>query len=189
MSGKVVYCLNVSLDGYIETTERSLEWASVDEELHGWFNEQERSMEASLYGRRLYEVMSAHWPTGADDPEATPAMVEFAHIWNAKPIAVFSSTLTAVVPNARVVAGDVGERLAELRREFSGDLNVGGADLAGQFVRGGLVDEYRLVIHPAVLGSGTPFWPQLDVPLRLRLVDSHSFSSGAELRSYVPADR
>ncbi|MDQ2674001.1 MAG: dihydrofolate reductase family protein, partial [Chloroflexota bacterium] len=113
--GKVIYSLNVSLDGFIETAERSLDWATVDEELHGWFNEQERSMEASLYGRRLYETMAGYWPTGADDPEATPAMVEFAHIWNSKPIFVFSSTLTDVVPNARVVAGDVGERLAEVR--------------------------------------------------------------------------
>lgn len=185
--GKLVYCLNVSLDGYIETTDRRLDWTTIDEEIHGWFNEQERSMEASLYGRRLYEGMAAHWPTGADDPEATPAMREFAHIWNAKPIVVFSSTLTDVVPNARVVAGDVGDRLAEIRREFDGDINVGGPDLAGQFVRRGLVDEYRLVIHPVALGSGTPFWPQLDEPLRLKLLDSYSFTSGVELRSFVPA--
>jgi dihydrofolate reductase len=187
--GKLVYCLNVSLDGFIETANHGLDWATVDEEIHGWFNEQERSMDASLYGRRLYETMAAHWPTGAEDPDATPAMVEFAHIWNAKPIVVFSSTLTDVVPNARVVAGDVGDRLAEVRQEFDGDLNVGSANLAGQFVRRGLVDEYRLVIHPAVLGAGTPFWPELDAPLRLKLADTHSFTSGAELRSYVPADR
>lgn len=185
--GKLVYCLNVSLDGYIETADRSLHWATIDEEIHGWFNEQERSMEASLYGRRLYELMAAHWPTGADDPDATPAMVEFAHIWNAKPIVVFSSTLTDVVSNARLVAGDVGDRLAEVRRDFGGDINVGGPDLAGQFVRRGLVDEYRLVIHPVVLGAGTPFWPRMDAPLRLQLVDAHSFTSGVVLRSYVPA--
>ena len=146
-------------------------------------------MQASLYGRRLYETMAAYWPTGADDPDATPTMLKFARVWNAKPIVVFSSTLTDVVSNARLVAGDVSDRLAEVRREFSGDLNVGGADLAGQFVRRGLVDEYRLVIHPVVLGSGTPFWPQLEAPLRLKLADSHSFASGVVLRSYVPADR
>ena len=185
--GKLIYCLNVSLDGFIETTDRGLDWTSVDEELHGWFNEQERSMEASLYGRRLYEGMAAHWPTGADDPDATPAMVEFAHIWNAKPIVVFSSTLKDVVPNARVVAGDVDERLAEVRQEFGGDLNVGGPDLAGQFVRRGLVDEYRLVIHPVVLGAGTPFWPRLDAPLHLRVTERETFSSGVVAERYVPA--
>jgi dihydrofolate reductase len=62
-----------------------------------------------------------------------------------------------------------------------------GPNLAGQFVRRGLVDEYRLVVHPVVLGAGTPFWPDLDAPLPLRLVETRSFASGAELRSYVPA--
>ena len=95
--GRLVYCLNVSLDGFVAAADGGLEWATVDEEVHGWFNEQERSMDASLYGRRLYETMATYWPTGADDPQATPAMVEFAHIWNAKPIVVFSSTLRDVV--------------------------------------------------------------------------------------------
>jgi dihydrofolate reductase len=67
------------------------------------------------------------------------------------------------------------------------DLDVGGPNLAGQFVRRGLVDEYRLVVHPVVLGTGTPFWPELDTPLRLRLVETQAFASGAELRSYVPS--
>jgi dihydrofolate reductase len=74
-----------------------------------------------------------------------------------------------------------------LRREFEGDLGVGGPNLAGQFVRRGLVDEYRLVVHPVVLGAGTPFWPQLDAPLRLRLVETQPFASGVEMRSYVPS--
>lgn len=184
--GKLIYSLNVSLDGYIETSDRSLDWATVDEEIHGWFNEQERSMEASLYGRGLYQTMAAYWPTGADDPAATPAMREFAAIWNAKPIVVFSTTLHDVVDNARVVHGDVAERLAEVRDHHSGDLNVGSADLAGQFVRRGLVDEYRLVVHPVVLGSGTPFWPRLDAPMRLEQIDDHRFSTGVEMRAYRP---
>jgi dihydrofolate reductase len=74
-----------------------------------------------------------------------------------------------------------------VRDEFGGDLGVAGANLAGQFVRRGLVDEYRLVIHPVALGAGTPYWPQLEAPLPLRLVDEHRFTSGVELRSYVPA--
>jgi dihydrofolate reductase len=186
MSGKLVYSLNVSLDGFMESVEHSLDWGVVDEEIHRWFNEQERSLDASLYGRRLYQTMAGYWPTSRNDPEATPTMREYADIWNAKPIFVFSTTLGEVVSNARVVRGDVEERLAEIRSEFDGDLGVGGADLAGQFVRRGLVDEYRLVIHPVVLGSGTPFWPKLDEPLRLQQVERHEFSSGVEMRAYRP---
>ena len=144
-------------------------------------------MEASLYGRRLWEVMSAYWPTGERDPEATEVMREFARIWNRTPKIVFSRTLKTVAHGARLVGGDVATVLADVRREFAGDLEVGGADLAGQFVRHGLVDEYRLVIHPVVLGTGIPFWPELDAPLRLRQIDEHRFSSGTELRSFVPA--
>lgn len=184
--GKLIYSLNVSLDGFVETTHRGLEWATVDDELHTWFNDQTRALDASLYGRRMYELMAAYWPTAQDDPSATDAMQGFARIWIALPKVVFSSSLPRVEHNGRLVQGDVREALDELRREFHGDLDVGGADLAGQFVRAGLIDEYRLIVHPVVLGSGTPFWPQLDEPLRVRLVDRRSFPSGAELRSYVP---
>lgn len=186
--GKLIYSLNVSLDGFVETPDHSLDWATVDEELHTWFNDQARTLDASLYGRRMYELMAGYWPTGEADPSATDAMREFAAIWKPMPKIVFSTSLEHVEHNARLVHGDVGTLLDGLRREFDGDLDVGGPNLASQFVRRRLVDEYRLVIHPVVLGAGTPFWPELNTPLRLRLVETRDFGSGAELRSYVPLD-
>ena len=185
--GKLIYLLNVSLDGFIETSDHRLDWTLIDEELHAWFNDQMRTLDGTLYGRRIYELMAAHWPTAEQQPEVTGVEREFARIWNALPKIVFSRTLERVEHNSRLVRGDVRPLLEELRREFDGDLAVAGPDLAGQFVRHGLVDEYRLVVHPVVLGAGTPFWPELDTPLRLDLVDRRVFSSGAELRSYVPA--
>ena len=185
--GKLIYLLNVSLDGFIETKDRSLDWTVVDEELHTWFNDETRSLDATIYGRRLYEVMAAYWPTGEENPQSTDAMREFSRIWKAMPKVVFSSSLDRVDHNARLVNGDVGAVLEDLRHEFDGDLDVGGPNLAAQFVRRGLVDEYRIVVHPVVLGAGTPFWPELDAPLHLRLTDTRTFASGAEFRSYVPA--
>lgn len=185
--GKLIYLMNASVDGFVATTDRSLEWTQVDDELHTWFNDHARGMQASLYGRRLWELMSAHWPTGEDDPEATEPMREFARIWNRTPKIVFSRSLESVGYGARLVRGDVADIYADVRSEFDGDLEVGGPDLAGQFVRAGLVDEFRVVTHPVVLGSGIPFWPQLDAPMRLRQIDGRRFASGAELRSYVPA--
>jgi dihydrofolate reductase len=187
MPGKLIYCLNVSLDGYVAAPDGGLDWANVDEELHAWVNDQTRATAATLYGRRMYEVMAAYWPTAEDDPSATDVERDYARVWNPMPKIVFSSSLQQVEHNARLVRGDVGPILAQLRREFGGDLDVGGPDLAGQFVRRGLVDEYQLVVHPVVLGAGTPYWPALDTPQRLRLVESRAFASGAELRSYVPA--
>jgi dihydrofolate reductase len=185
--GKLIYLMNVSLDGFVETPERSLDWTVVDDELHAWFNDQMRALDAELYGRRLYELMAAHWPTGEQDPASTETEREFARIWNPMPKIVFSNSLEHVEHNGRLVRGDVETVLQDIRREFDGDLGVGGPNLAGQFVRRGLVDEYRIVIHPVVLGAGTPFWPELDGPLRLRLVETRTFASGVEARSFVAA--
>jgi dihydrofolate reductase len=185
--GKLIYSLNVSLDGFVETPGHSLDWAIVDEEVHRWFNEQTRTLDASIYGRRMYELMADYWPSAENDPNASDATLEFARIWKPMPKIVFSTSLEHVEHNSRLVNGDVGTVLDGLRDEFDGDLDVGGPNLAGQFVRRGLVDEYQLVIHPVVLGAGTPFWPELDGPLRLRLVETRTFASGVELRSYVPS--
>lgn len=185
--GKLIYSLNVSLDGFVETRNHSLDWAIVDEEVHTWFNDQARTFDASLYGRRMFELMAAYWPSGEDDPSATDAMREFSRLWKPMPKIVFSTSLEHVDHNARLVHGDVSTVLHDLRREFDGDMDIGGPNLAGQFVRRGLVDEFRLIVHPVVLGAGTPFWPELDTPLRLRLVETHTFDSGAELRSYAPS--
>lgn len=183
--GKLVYSMNVSLDGYVETLEHSLDWADVDDELHAWFNDRAREADAFLYGRRLYEVMTAYWPTAESDPAATEVMLDFARIWNAKPKVVFSSTLERVQWNARLVRGDVGDELASLRAEFDGELDVGGPTLASAFIRRGLVDEYRLLVHPVILGGGTPFFPRLETPLRLRLIETRTFEGGATLLAYA----
>ena len=182
--GKLVYLMNVSLDGYVEGPDHALDWSVADDETHAWFAEQERSFDASLYGRRLYETMAAYWPTSESDPTATEAMREFGRVWRAKPIVVFSSTLESVGPNSRLARGDIGDELAAIRTEFAGDLNVGGATLAASFIQRGLVDEFRVLVHPVILGAGTPYLPPLDQPLRLELTDTHRFASGVVYVAY-----
>jgi dihydrofolate reductase len=176
--GKVIFLMNVSLDGYIETPDHSLDWTITDDELHTWFNERLRSTEVSVYGRRLFEVMNAHWPTADSDPTATGPMLEFGRIWNAKPKVVVSSSMQAAPPGWRLTSGDPETILEELRRDFSGDLEIGGPTLAAGFIRRGLVDEYELVVHPVILGGGTPFFPDLERPAGLRLLETRTFSSG-----------
>ena len=183
--GKLIYLMNVSLDGFIETPDHGLDWTVVDDELHTWFNDQERETDASLYGRRLYEVMAAHWPTAESDPAATPVTLEFARIWNAKPKIVFSKSLESVDFNSRLVAGDVAEELAKVKVEFDGNLEVGGPTLAAEFIKRGLVDEYRLVIHPVVLGDGMPYFPRLERPIGLKLIETRVFGSGAVYQGYA----
>ncbi len=183
--GRLIYLMNVSLDGFVNTADGGLEWTRIDEELHRWFNEQERAVDAELYGRRLYEVMAAYWPTAESDPANTDVELEFARIWNATPRIVFSTTLESVDGHSRLVrSGDVGDELARIKAEFTGDLSVGGPTLASEFIRRGLVDEYRLVVHPVLLGAGTPYMPTLSEPIDLELVESRTFGSGVVYLGY-----
>ena len=184
--GKLIYSMNVSLDGFVETPDHGLDWTIVDDELHTWFNDQMRGMDASLYGRA---AVRGHGRLLADRPSPIrrrpPVTVDFARIWNATPRIVFSNSLESVDFNSRLATGDVGEELAALRAEFDGDLEVGGPTLAAEFIKRGLVDEYRLVIHPVILGAGTPFFPRLDRPIGLRLIETRVFGSGVVYQGYA----
>jgi dihydrofolate reductase len=184
LMGRLIYSMNVSLDGFVETSERSLDWSEVDEEILGWWNDRTREADAFLYGRGVYETMSAYWPTALADPSITPAVRTFAEIWNPKPKFVFSSTLDSVDWNSELIRGDVGDGLARIRAQYDGDLDLGGATVAAEFVRRGLVDEYRVVIHPVILGGGTPFFPPLEGRIRLRLKETKRFASGAAYLGY-----
>ena len=185
--GKLIYLMNVSLDGYIETPDHDLDWGLVDEELHTWFSDQARASDAFIYGRRMYEVMAGYWPTADSDPAATDYMLDFARVWNEKPKVVFSRTLETVDYNSRLVTGDVEDVLRTLRSEFAGDMEVCGPTLASAFIERGLVDEFRLVIHPVILGAGTPFFPALESPIRLRLIETRTFKSGVVYAGFARA--
>ena len=97
---------------------------------------------------------------------------------------MFSTTLQSVDHNSRLARGDVAEELARVRREYDGDIEVGGATLAASFIRRGLVDEFGLVIHPVILGAGTPFFPELDGPIPLRKTETRRFESGVVYVGY-----
>ena len=183
--GKVIFLMNVSLDGYIETPDHSLDWATTDDELHTWFNERLRSTEVSVYGRRLFDLMNAHWPTVESDPNATATMLEFGRIWNAKPKVVVSRSMQEAPPGWRLTSGDPERILEELRRDFSGDIEIAGPTLAAGFIQRGLVDVYQLVVHPVILGGGKPFFPDLERPAGLRLLETRTFSSGVVYLGYA----
>jgi dihydrofolate reductase len=129
-----------------------------------------------LYGRRLYEVMR-YWETAEENLSAPEHELEFARIWKATPKVVFSRTLDRVEGNATLVKDDVAEEVARLREQPGRDMGVGGAGLASTFMKLGLIDEYRLFIHPVVLGGGTRYFPTLDERIDLQLVETRSFGS------------
>lgn len=184
--GTLIYSMSISLDGFVESSSRSLDWIEVDEELHTFFNNQSRELSASLYGRRMYELMVGYWRTAEADPAATPAMVEFAGIWKRIPRIVFSTTLDQVDPGSRLVRSDATEEVARLKAQ-PGDMDVGGPTLASTLMRAGLVDEYRVFVHPMILGAGTPFFAALGTRVPLRLLETRTFSSGVVYLRYETA--
>lgn len=182
--GRVVYSMSVSLDGFVETPSRSLDWIRVDDELHSFFNDEARAMSAFLYGRRMYELMVDYWPTAETDPSATPAMLEFARIWKDKPKIVLSRTLERVEWNSRLVRDGAAEEVARLRAQPGFDMDVGGPTTAATLIRLGLIDEYRLFVHPVILGAGTPFFPALEGRVGLTLLETRTFGSGVVYLRY-----
>jgi dihydrofolate reductase len=176
---KVIYSLSVSLDGFIETRDRSLDWVLVDEEWHQFINDQQAANGAYLYGRRMYENMTAFWPTPEASDPANPAFVrEFARIWADMPKIVFSNTLQQAGWGFKLVHGDAADEVARLKAQPGKDLAIGGAGLAASLARRDLIDIYELFVQPVILGSGTPYLPPLDSRIDLQLIETHRFQSG-----------
>lgn len=186
---KVIYCLNVSLDGFVEDSNGSLDWSNPDEELHRFFNEQEREFGVQLYGRRVYEGMAAHWTTAHTNLSAPAHELEYARIWQSIPKIVFSKTLQQVGANARLVSDNIAEEVSALKAQPGKDMVVCGAGIAASFMRLDLIDEYRPIVHPVVLGGGKPMFPALDKIMRLRLIETRRIGSGVVLLRYQREDQ
>ena len=175
---KIIVMMSVSLDGFFEGPNRELDWQLVDDELHAHFNEQLSAMGAFLDGRVTYELMAGFWPTADTDPSSTALMVEFARIWRDMPKIVYSRTLERAEWNTTIVRDVIVDEVLELKAQPGGDLVVGGADLGATFMRLALVDEYRLYVHPVVIGRGKPLFRASDAKISLELAETRTFGNG-----------
>ena len=175
---KVIYMMGVSLDGYITDPNGGLDWSVPDREVFQFFIDQTRGLGAHLMGTKLYETM-LYWET--EDPASfDEAEREWASIWNALPKVVFSHSVTELVASARLATGDVTQEIARLRAEpGDGDIAIGGADLAAQVAAAGLIDEYHLIVHPVLVGGGLRYFAHDDQRVKLKLVGTRNFDSGA----------
>ena len=156
---RLVFDMNVSLDGYVDHDR-----FAPDPELFRHWIEVVRTSSGHIYGRKLYEIMR-YWET--DDPEWTADLREFAEAWRNERKWVVSRTLTSVGPNAVLIADDLETTVRKLRDELDGEIHVGGPALAHSLTELGLIDEYRLYMHPVVLGGGAPFFAGPRPPLRV----------------------
>lgn len=174
---KIVFGMNVSLDGYVDH-----EAFAPGHALFRHWIEQVRGLTGSVYGRRLYEIMR-YWDE--DQPEWTPELHEFAAAWRSQPKWVVSRSLKSVGPNATLVENDVEALIRRLKVELDGEIDVGGPKLAGSLTKAALIDEYRLYFRPFVLGGGDPFFTGPRPPLRL--VANDLVGEDAVRLTYVPA--
>ena len=175
---KLVYGLNQSLDGYVD----HLQIGPPAPALFRHFIDYVRNLTGMVYGRRTYEIMR-YWDEDQADWDAGDH--DFAAVWRSKPKWVMSRTLKSVGPNATLVEDDIEAVIRGLKAQQVGEIDVAGPDLAGSLTNLGLIDEYRLYLHPIVLGRGTPFFSGPRPPLRL--VASDRIGEDAIRLTYVPA--
>ena len=176
---KLVYGLNLSLDGYVDHDHEAF---APDPVLFHHFIEQMRGVTGSVYGRRMYEVMR-YWDE--DDAEWTPEDRDFATVWRNTPKWVVSRSLKSVGPNATLVQDDIEAVVRGLKDDLAGEIEVGGPGLAHYLTDLGLIDQYRLYFHPVVLGHGKPFFA--GPRPRLRLVANDLVGEDTIRLTYVPA--
>ena len=181
---KLIFGMNQSLDGYIAAPGDDLGWSTPSDELFQWWSDRVAETGLALYGRKLWQTMSSHWPTADQQPGVTAAEVEFAQRWRDMPKVVFSSTITTVDWNTRLFAGDAVAEIRKLKDEGGAAMDIGGATLAAAAMRAGLIDEYLIVTHPILLGGGTPFFTALDNWVSLELVDTQRFPDGVVMARY-----
>ncbi|WP_061300745.1 dihydrofolate reductase family protein [Herbidospora cretacea] len=184
---KLTFAMSVTLDGYTAAPGDDLGWSGGEgpsAELFQWWSDRVAATGLALYGRRLWETMSPHWPTADQRPGATPAEIEYARRWRDMPKVVFSSTIDQVGWNTRLVTGDAVAEIARLKTGDGGPMDIGGATLAGAAMRAGLIDEYVLVTVPVLVGGGTPFFTALDHWVKLNLVETRTFPGGVLMTRY-----
>lgn len=172
----VTYSMNVSLDGYIVGPDGDFDWGLPDEVFRFWIDEI-RQVGVHLLGRRLYETM-LYWETADQDPSLDDSGREWAALWKPLPKVVFSTTLSAVQGHARLASGGLAEEIERWRAEpGEGDIAIGGATLAAEAAALGLIDEYRAMVYPVLVGGGISFFPQRERRVDLELVETRTFSS------------
>lgn len=174
---KLVFALNQSLDGYIDHTAFVPEPA-----LFRHFIDDVRGLAGMLYGRRMYEVMR-YWDD--DRPEWDAAERDYAAAWRNRPKWVVSRSLKSVGPNATLLAEDIEAPIRQLKAGLDGEIEVAGPELAKSLTDLGLIDEYRLYLHPVVVGHGKPLFAGPRPPLRL--VASDRIGENVIRLTYRPA--
>jgi dihydrofolate reductase len=179
----LMYTVIASLDGYVEDTEGTFDWAAPDEEVHAFVNDLERPAGTHLYGRRMYETM-VFWESPPDLTSLPSVEQDYAEIWRAADKIVYSKTLeTATSARTRIERDFDPDAVRQLKATATHDLTIGGPALAAQAIEAGLVDEFHLLLVPAIVGGGKTALPD-HVRVSLELLDERRFRNGTVYLRY-----
>jgi dihydrofolate reductase len=174
---KLIYAAIASLDGYVEDKQGTFDWSAPDEEVHSFINDLERPIGTYLYGRRMYQTM-VYWETVSTGDDESAAVRDYTQIWRAAEKVVYSRTLQTSSSARTRIEPDFDPSAVRLLKESADrDISIGGAELAGQALSAGLVDECHLFLCPIVVGGGKRALPD-DVRANLELLAERRFRSG-----------
>ena len=174
---KLIYAAIASLDGYVEDEDGRFDWAAPDDEVHAFVNDLERPIGTYLYGRRMYETM-VFWETAGNEADEPAVFRDYAAIWQAAEKIVYSRSLQTVSSaRTRIEREFDRDAVRRLKQSSEADIAVGGAELAGQAIGAGLVDECHLFLCPIAVGGGKRALPD-DVRAQLELLDERLFRNG-----------
>jgi dihydrofolate reductase len=183
---RIVLFTNISLDRFISGPNDSIDWVIADQQLHETVTQLLLTADVVVYGRKTYQIMVDSWPTVPNDPSTPTYMTAFANTLNPMKKIVFSKTLQKAKWNTEVVKEFNPEEIKRMKEQPGRKIVLGGASIAQQFMQHGLIDEFQLLVHPVVLGSGKPFFANLKDRMILKLVSTTTFRSGAVLLVYQP---
>jgi dihydrofolate reductase len=175
---KVILSMMVSVDGFIEGQDPEYNWHNWDDEMAAYMMDFFKTVDTFIYGRKSYEAMIAYWPQLND---------EFANVMNQTKKLVFSRTLKNLVWNSRLINSNSVEKIRSLKKEEGKDMVLfAGADLAETFIKNNLIDEFRLIVNPILLGSGKSLFKNLNKVYNLKLKETLSFKCGNIILIYKP---
>jgi dihydrofolate reductase len=180
---RLVYVANVSLDGFTEDEGGAFDWTEPADDVFAFITDLIRPIGTHLLGRRMYQTMAV-WETDPAFALHSELMGEFARVWNAAAKIVYSTTLTTVATaRTRLVSRFDPEEVRRMKASSSGDLAVGGPNLAAQAFRAKLVDECQLFVHPVLIGGGKPALPR-NWRADIELLDERRFDGGVVYLRY-----
>ena len=186
---KVILSNVVTLDGFFEGPNKELDWHIVDEEFNQYAIDLLSNVDALLFGRVTYQLMADYWPAAATNPSTSKSDLEIADKMNNLPKIVFSKTLQQVEwNNSRLVKDNIAQEISKMKQQSGKDMVIfGSGSIVSTFMQHGLIDEYRIIVNPVVLGNGKPLFKGINDKQNLKLLKTRVFDSGIVILFYEPA--